>query len=111
MDKRQNINEEVQKTLESLDNVQRAQANPYLFTRIRGRLTGEERSFWNLAFRFVSRPVVAVAAILLVILMNVAIILNQPSSTPTPTQEEEQYFASEYNLSGNTIYDATVDQQ
>jgi hypothetical protein len=110
MNNKEHILEQAAKTLESLDHIQRAEANPYLLTLIKARLQKEEKSFWTLAFGLLSRPVFAIAAVLLIILLNLTIILNQPTKT-APTQEEEQYFASEYNLSGNTIYDVTVDQQ
>ena len=48
------IQEEVEKTLESLDGIQRAVANPYLFTRIEARLEKEEKSFWSRTLTFIS---------------------------------------------------------
>jgi hypothetical protein len=110
MKNKEHINQEADRTLASLDGVQRAVANPFLFTRIKARLQREEKGFWNAAVSFVGRPVVAIAAVLLIILLNLAIILNQPTTVPS-SQDEEQLFASEYDLSGTTIYDATVDQQ
>jgi hypothetical protein len=105
------IQEEVEKTLNSLDGLQRAVANPYLFTRIKARLENEEKSFWGRALTFISRPSVAVPAIVLTILINTAIFFEvKPDKVQTP-QDEEQAFASEYNLSDNTIYESTIEPE
>ena len=105
MNEQKHIREEVEKTLESLNGVQRAAANPYLFTRIEARLEKEERSFWSRALTFISRPSVAVPAIVLTILINTAIFFEFKSEKVQTPQEEEQFFASEYNVSDNTIYE------
>jgi len=109
-DKRQ-ISEEVDKTLDSLDGIQRASANPFLFTRIQARLQREEKNFWSQAFAFISRPTVAFAGIAVAIIINAVVLFESRSEPVKNTQDEEQVFASEYNLSTNTIYESTVDQQ
>lgn len=40
--KKYNIEEEVQKSLDSIDHIQRVEENPYLFTRIQERLRQQE---------------------------------------------------------------------
>jgi len=56
--KKYNIEEEVQNSLDSMDNIQRVEGNPYLFTRIQERLrqqnekkitTHSQISVWQLA--------------------------------------------------------------
>ena len=114
MQNKEQIQQEVEKTLESLDGIQRATANPYLFTRIKARLQRNPAGFWSRATGFISRPAVAIAAIVLVISINAFVLFqSRPDSNPISTQigqDDEQLFASEYNLSGTTIYDATVEQ-
>ena len=105
------IQEEVEKTLESLNGIQRAAANPYLFTRIKARVEKEEKSFWNRALTLISRPSVAVPAIVLTILINTAIFFEFKSEKVQISQDEEQVFASEYNLSDNTIYESTIEPE
>ena len=112
MKNKQQIEQEVNKTLDSLAGVQRAAANPYLFTRIKARMQKEDRSFWEQATRVITRPVIAIAAVLLIIVVNLTVFFqSQEIQTPATSQEGEQLFASEYNLSGTTIYDATVEPQ
>ena len=105
------IQEEVEKTLNSLDGIQRAAANPYLFTRITARLEGEEKSFWSRALTFLSRPSVAVPAIVLTILINTAVFFEFRSERGQTPPDDEQAFASEYNLSDNTIYESTIEPE
>ena len=111
MNHRKPIQEEVEKTLNSLDGIQRADANPYLFTRIKVRLEKEEKSFWGRTLTFLSRPSVAVPAIVLTILINTVIFFEFKSEKVQIPQDEEQAFASEYNLSDNTIYESTIEPE
>jgi hypothetical protein len=111
MSNKNRIQEEVEKTLNSLDGLQRAAANPYLFTRINARLENDEKSFWGRALTLISRPSVAVPAIVLTILINTAIFFEfKPDKVQSP-QDDEQAFAREYNLSDNTIYESTIEPE
>ena len=109
MDKR-HIPEEVDKILDSLDGTQRASANPFLYTRIQARLQKEEKNFWSQAFAFISRPAIAFSGVAIAIIINAVVLFESSSGSLKNTQDEEQVFASEYNLSTNTIYETTVDQ-
>jgi hypothetical protein len=111
MDNKKQIQEEAEKTLNSLDGIQKAAANPYLFTRIKARLEKDERSFWSNALTFISHPSVAVPAIVLTILINTAIFFEFKSEKVQAPQDVEQAFASEYNLSDNTIYESTIEPE
>ena len=109
MKAKEHIEQEVDKTINSLDGAKRAEANPYLFTRIKARLEREERSIWSIATAFISRPAVALAAFLVAVLLNAAVFLEYRPATSETGQDDEQLFASEYNLSPDTIYDSTID--
>jgi len=111
MDNKKRIQEEVEKTLNSLDGIERAVANPYLFTRIKAGLEKDEKSVWSKALTFMSRPSVAVPAIVLTVLINTAIFFEFRSEKVQTPQDEEQVFASEYNLSDNTIYESTIEPE
>jgi hypothetical protein len=97
-----NIENKVEKTLNSLDNVTRAKSNPFLYTRIMASLKREERSPWIL--RFISRPAIALAAVLIVILMNSLVFFGSSENTQqtSAVQEDDQIFASEYNYPQTT---------
>jgi len=110
MNNRKPIQEEVEKTLNSLDGMQSAAANPYLFTRIKAGLEREEKGFWSRSLTFLSRPSVAVPAVVLTILINTAIFFEFKSEKVQIPQDEET-FAREYNLSDNTIYESTIEPE
>jgi hypothetical protein len=112
MKDKQKIQHKVEETLNSIDGVKQALANPYLFTRIKAKLDREKKGFWIRAFSFISRPAIVVTAIVIVIFINAAVFLEFRSETGQQAPDEnEQVFANEYNLSSNTIYDATIEQQ
>jgi len=101
MKNKQQIQQEVEKTLNSLDNIQRAEANPYLFTRIKAALQKEEKSVWALAIGFMGRPVVALATIFLILMINMAVFFTVKSQ---PADEDQQLYANEY-FSNTTVSD------
>jgi hypothetical protein len=111
MKDKRHIQQEVDKTLDSFEGIQRASANPFLFTRIRATLQKEEKNVWSQVFAFISRPAIAFAGIAIAIVINAVVFFESRSQPLQNTQDEEQVFASEYNLSTSTIYDATIDQQ
>lgn len=59
----------VQQALESLDGVKRAEANPFLYTRVMARLQ-QQKSQWEKIARFIARPVFALAIVILALLIN-----------------------------------------
>ena len=103
------IQQEVDKTLSSLDGVERATPDPFLFTRVMASLKRDEKNFWSSALAFLSRPTVAFAMIVIAILVNAVIYYQSRSESSQSIPEGEQLFANEYNLTANTIYDSTSD--
>jgi len=110
MKNKQDIQDAVDKTMDSLDGLQRAMPRPFLFTRIKARLVREEKSFWSRALDFIGRPAVAMATVVIAVIINATVFFEFQSEPAQNAQDEEQVFASEYNLSTNTIYDASIDQ-
>ncbi|MFZ9694543.1 MAG: hypothetical protein ACO3AY_01565 [Chitinophagaceae bacterium] len=103
----------IETILSSLDQVQRASAPDYLYTRIKGRLQSEESknsSFWLL------RPVPLIGLLSLFLIINASLILNQELGTfpitagaenlAAPSTEVPYAVAAEYRLHDNvTFYD------
>ncbi|MFN8250347.1 MAG: hypothetical protein U0V75_00600 [Ferruginibacter sp.] len=67
------LNKLVDDTLNSLDGVQPASPKPYLFTRLTARMQRKNDGAWDSALRFISRPAVAMACVLLVVAINVMV--------------------------------------
>ncbi|NJO24923.1 MAG: hypothetical protein HC867_02710 [Bacteroidia bacterium] len=106
MKDRNKIQEEIEKTLQSLDNVKRAQANPFLFTRIKAKME-EAQNGWSRLAGFISRPAFAIGIVCFVLLIN-AWILYSGSGSDAASGQVQQVFSEnsdEYNLAVNTFYD------
>ena len=98
------IQQEVEKTLQSLDGVQRAEANPYLFTRIKASM--QKNTSWERISSFISRPVIAFATLLLIMAINAFVLFSTGKNEGTGTGEiAVTDIADEYNNSATTIYD------
>lgn len=106
----QYIREQVEQTLQSLDTVGRAQANPFLYTRVQARLQAL-RNPWEQTLGILTRPIVAIAVVAVVLLAN-AWIVYQGAATPdtanavTATNPAED--SDGYGLAVNTFYDYEI---
>lgn len=108
MPNQQDISKQVDATMDSLENVRRAAAPPFLYTRIKATLDASEKRSANLLLQWLTRPVVAYAIALLVLFFNLWVLWE--SRQPTTI---EQPYASEYGgtLSPDeTLYSFTSEE-
>ncbi|MGN7784367.1 hypothetical protein ACTJIJ_07565 [Niabella sp. 22666] len=77
--KRSNL--EIDEILNSLDGVGRADARPYMHTRVMARIR-EENNFWTKAVGFIARPAVAIGCVLLVLMANTYTVMNSNYTEP-----------------------------
>ena len=92
------IQQEIEQTLQSLDGMKRAEANPFLFTRIKARMD-RKRGGWEWIFSFVSRPAIAIAIVLLVMTVNGWALWGGTGSGETITAgNDASELANEYNI-------------
>ena len=92
------IQQEIEQTLQSLDGMKRAEANPFLFTRIKARMH-KKPGGWEWTFSFVSRPVIAIAIVLLVMAVNGWALWGGSGSAETITADNHaSELANEYNI-------------
>lgn len=103
--KQQQNDQQVQKILGSLDGMQRAEAPPFLYTRIMARLQEQPLTSWDRLVHWMARPIVAIAIAAGCILLNAAVFIT--ADTPT-----ESSFSNENNLEDDlsssvttTLYD------
>ena len=89
------IQQEIEQTLKSLDNVKRAEANPFLFTRIKARME-KKPGVWELITSFVSRPVIAIAIVILVMAINGWALWGSKSDEVVVASDSSE-LANEYN--------------
>ena len=102
---KENIKHEIENTLQSLDGIKRAEANPFLFTRIKARM--QKQSGWENLISFISKPAVALAVLIIVMAINGLTLFNTPADNSNTGNES---FATtdlddEYSLASTTNYD------
>ena len=107
MKQKKDIERRVEDTLNSLDGMQRAEPQPWLFSRVKGRLVQEEKTAWGAVGSFLSRPVIAVAGLCLILMLNGFLLLNQEkeSSTTIFTSQNEQPLDSESLIASSSSFD------
>ena len=108
MNRKNNITEQVAKAMNSLDGIQPAAANPHLYTRIKARME-QEKSNWSWLASFLSRPVVAVALVATVILIN---LLTITSNRPDLDESNDQLvsLAQDYSFQPSNILEHGFNQ-
>ena len=93
-----NIDQEVQKTMESIDQIQRVEGNPFLYTRLQEKLRQEaEGDVVTIHTRF---PVWQMAMVVVLLFVNGFALMQSgyfDESTETATTNIDQ-FADEYAL-------------
>lgn len=110
MKKKADIAAEVSATLDSLRGASRAMPGDFFFTRVQGRLQ-QPGSGWGYLGNIIARPLIAVPALILILVLNGWILARQFSGSTTGTaapveQGAMQAFVDEYNLQVTTFYDA-----
>ena len=99
------MNNRIDEIMNSLEGMQSATASPHLYTRLRGKL-GEAEPFWMQVARFLSRPAVAVALSLLLVLINIWFTVDTHRQEAATEQITD--LAVEYHLSSNNLMDQTA---
>jgi hypothetical protein len=91
--------------LGSTDGIKRAEANPYLFTRIMSKL-GEEKSVWASISGFITRPAIVLSTLCLVIILNVFVVVNSKEDTTSTAAQNNNLNDNEYQqMASATAYD------
>lgn len=103
MEQKQHIDKLVEETLDSLDGMSRAKANPFLFTRVQQRLQAG-KSVWDRVTSVIARPVVALAMLCLVIVSNVAVLYWQAGPDEI-TDQGQLALTEEYNQTVSSFYE------
>ena len=99
MTSKEKIQQEIEQTLQCLDGTKRAEANPFLFTRIKARMS-RKANIWERTFSFISRPAIAVAIVVLVMAVNGWALWGGSGSNENLTADNANVseFANEYNV-------------
>lgn len=91
-----NINNWVDEALNSLDDVKRATAKPYVLTRMNAKTQNSNSSIWDNVLQFISKPMVALVCMLIIIAFNV-LVVSRNYNTSNTINEEQALSVDEYN--------------
>lgn len=105
MKKEQNISQEIESTLSSLDGVQRAEPGDFFFTRLQARMQRSGAAdAWERFIAIVTRPSVAIAGVVLVLAVNTIMFVQLKPAPERPDQQAmlQQDMEDEFQLGMNT---------
>ena len=100
------IQQEVENTLQSIEGINRAEANPFLFTRIKARM--QRQNGWDRLTSFITKPLFVIAVLVFVMAVNGwAFFGNGEDANAAQGNENiaNTDIADEYNIVANTNYD------
>ena len=102
------LEQKVEKTLNSLDGIQRATPQPWLFSRIKVKLMQQDdKTVWGVIGSFLSKPVVAIAGLCLILMMNGYLLFNQQkeASSVILISQNEELLDSESLMASSSSFD------
>ena len=82
------IQNEINKTLQSLEGIERAEANPFLFTRLKARMQ-PQKNFPGKIISFICRPVIAIAILILVMAVNAWSVFNSDTTDNLSSENDK----------------------
>jgi hypothetical protein len=103
MKSKQNTDKLIEEAMSSIDNISRAEAKPYLLTRINARMNKLKGSAWEKAGWFIARPAVALTGLCLILVINAAVVVVNRTSENAAAAEQVQ--TDEFSYTVATIYD------
>ena len=109
MKQRNDIEKRVEETLNSLDGIQQATPQPWLFSRIKRRLAEEEdRTLWGAIGGYLGKPVIAIAGLCFILMVNVFLVVNNQQKENTASffsAQADQSVDSESLIASSSSFD------
>ncbi|RYG52601.1 MAG: hypothetical protein EOO01_06295 [Chitinophagaceae bacterium] len=108
MEQKKTINGKIDNALESLDGIQRATPQPWLYARVKARLQREERTVWESIGSFLSKPAIAMAGLGLILVLNVFVLHQQGNlqgATAVTASPSTQLTDSESIIASNSSFE------
>lgn len=98
----------VDETFESFDSVKRAEPKAFLLTRVMASVNGRQagQNIWTKAAAFISRPGIAIAGLLLIVLVNTTIVVISKNNRDQKVLVQSNFAAKdEFAINAAAIYD------
>ena len=106
MNSEQRIQQLAEGALNSLDGITRAEPRSFFYTRLSGRRQQAPAGIWEQAARFLARPVVAIACVLVVLLGNMALLLNNKNGGEPAELVADDFTTAGMNTTTAVLFDA-----
>lgn len=106
MKQKPDMENNLERALDSLDGIQRATPRPYFFTRLRARMAREEKE-WGGVIGLITRPAYALTILSIVLLINTWIVFKDTTQTSPNNQFTSglnDVSEEEYNVAVTTFY-------
>ena len=106
MEHRKSTHEEIEKTLQSIDSIGRADMPAFFYTRLQAKIdnTSSSNNFWIV----ITKPSVSLVTLSLLVVLNIAAITYFIKTPKRSNQLHEssgiQTFAQEYDLTVSSVY-------
>jgi len=105
MNKKTDIHNKVEAALNSLEGITPATPGPYFFTRVQARMKRVEKNVWESISAYIARPIVAIAMVGFVLLMNTVAVVQHTKTSDLTLDQSDQSAYEEFNVAVNTFYD------
>lgn len=104
------MNKKVEEALNSLEGIQKAEPQPFFYTRLMSRLQRDQKTRWEVMGSFLARPVVVIACLCVVLVFNAFILFGHDAhtnnSSPIAGQSNELIITdNEYILASGSSFD------
>jgi len=106
MERRKFTQEEIEKIVQSMDGVNRAEIAPFFYTRLQAKIDSAS-SPSNTIWSVIMKPAVSLVTLSLLLILNIAAIRYYSKTSKQTTSEKSspiQKFAEEYDLSASPAY-------
>ena len=115
MSKQPDIDKRIEKILDSLEGIKRAEPQPFFYTRLIGRLQRNEKSSWETMGSFLAKPVVVIVSLCFILVFNAFLLFrttSEKTTTPTVATEQGLITDNESILASSSSFDyENFDQQ
>lgn len=88
MEQWSNMENQVERTLNSLDAVSRAEASPFFYTRLMARMESAPLSVWTRAVAFLAQPAVSLSILFFFLLLNGYLVFSSLKESEEPSTQD-----------------------
>jgi hypothetical protein len=98
-------NKKIEDVLESLGGIRRAKAPDFFYTRLKARMDGEMELAGGPIGRLLTRPALALSLAVIILVMNIAVIMQLWNQEPALPTDNPTMAAVDYNTGTYPVYD------